>query len=166
MIFERITFKFNYNAKFVTLYTKNFALPVSTAAYKMYQAVNAGSAVYKIVNCRRYQKCSLQSCVHCTSGIYCLCTLHYITYPDVVYKVVTAAILIQTRGVQSVISLEKSLVGSSKAFKNFQILQPVTRSLNDPIFYNMGTILLEFDTYFNFIFGILFVVFWKCIFCI
>ena len=33
--------------------------------------------------------------------------LQFITYPDVVYKVTTAAILIQTRGVQSVFSLEK-----------------------------------------------------------
>ena len=32
------------------LCTKNFALPVSTAVYKiLYQAVNAGSAVYKII---------------------------------------------------------------------------------------------------------------------
>ena len=34
------------------------------------------------------------------------CTLQFITYPDVVYKVATTAILIQTRGVQSVFSLE------------------------------------------------------------
>ena len=33
----------------------------------------------------------------------------HLTYPDVLYKVATAAILIQTRGVQSVFSLEKSL---------------------------------------------------------
>ena len=36
------------------------------------------------------------------------CTLHLITYPDVMYKVATAAILIQTRGVQSVFSLENA----------------------------------------------------------
>ena len=40
--------------------------------------------------------------VQCTK----FCTLHFITYPDVVYKVATAAFLIQTRGVQSVFSLE------------------------------------------------------------
>ena len=34
------------------------------------------------------------------------CTLHFITYPDVVYKVAIAAIFIQTRGVQSVFSQE------------------------------------------------------------
>ena len=33
--------------------------------------------------------------------------LHFITYLDVVHKVATAAILIQTRGVQNVFSLEK-----------------------------------------------------------
>ena len=38
------------------------------------------------------------------------CTFQFITYPDVVYKVATAAILIQTRGVQSVLSLEKYVV--------------------------------------------------------
>ena len=36
------------------------------------------------------------------------CTLQFITYPDVVYKVATAMILIQTRGVQSVFSLENA----------------------------------------------------------
>ena len=49
----------------------------------LYQAVNAGRAVYKIL-------------------------LEVLRYPDVVYKVATAAILIQTRGEQSVLSLEKS----------------------------------------------------------
>ena len=37
------------------------------------------------------------------------CTMHLITYPDVVYKVATDAILIQTRCVQSVVSLEKNV---------------------------------------------------------
>ena len=36
------------------------------------------------------------------------CTLHLITYPDVMYKAATAAILIQTRGVQSMFSLENA----------------------------------------------------------
>ena len=40
------------------------------------------------------------------------CTLQFITYPDVVYKVATAAILIQTISVQSVFSLEKFTVSS------------------------------------------------------
>ena len=35
------------------------------------------------------------------------CTMHLIKYPDVVYKVANDAILIQTRCVQSVVSLEK-----------------------------------------------------------
>ena len=35
--------------------------------------------------------------------------MHLITYPDVVYKVANDAILIQTRCVQSVVSLEKGL---------------------------------------------------------
>ena len=34
------------------------------------------------------------------------CTMHLIAYPEVVYKVATDAILIQTRCVQSVVSLE------------------------------------------------------------
>ena len=37
-------------------------------------------------------------------------TLQFITYPDIMYKVATAAILIQTRGVQSVFSLENHIV--------------------------------------------------------
>ena len=40
--------------------------------------------------------------VQCTK----FCTLQFITYPDVMYKVATAAILIQTRGVQRVFILE------------------------------------------------------------
>ena len=36
-------------------------------------------------------------------------TLQFITYPDIMYKVATAAILIQTRCVQRVFSLEKEL---------------------------------------------------------
>ena len=35
--------------------------------------------------------------------------MHLITYPDVVYKVAIDAILIQTRCVQSVVSLEKNV---------------------------------------------------------
>ena len=42
---------------------------------------------------------------------YKLCTMHLITYPDVVYKVATDAILIQTRCVQSVVSLEMLIPG-------------------------------------------------------
>ena len=77
------------NCHFV-LCTKNFALPVSTAVYKiLYQVVNAGRAVYKI----------LCQAVNAGSAV-------YKTYPYVVYKVTTVAILIQTRGVQSVFSLE------------------------------------------------------------
>ena len=58
----------------------------ATAVYKiLYQAVNAGSAVYKIFN---------QS-VDTGSAVY------KIVYPDIVYEVATAAIFIQTRGVQS-----------------------------------------------------------------
>ena len=49
------------NCNFV-LCTKNFALPVSTAVYKiLYQAVNTGSAVYKIL----YQAVDTGS-AHCT----------------------------------------------------------------------------------------------------
>ena len=48
------------------------------------------------------------------------CTLHFITYPDVGYKVATAAILIQTRGVQSVFSLEKvSISNQQVAYRIF-----------------------------------------------
>ena len=80
------------------LCTKNFALPVSTAVYKiLYQAVNAGSAVYKIFN---------QS-VDTGSAVY------KIVYPDIVYEVATAAIFIQTRGVQSVFSLENNVFSQS-----------------------------------------------------
>ena len=39
------------------------------------------------------------------------CTMHLIIYPDVVYKVAKDAILIQTRCVKSVVSLEKLLLG-------------------------------------------------------
>ena len=38
------------------------------------------------------------------------CTMHLITYPDVMYKVAIDAILIQTRCVQSVVSLENAVV--------------------------------------------------------
>ena len=36
-------------------------------------------------------------------------TLQFITYSDVVFKVATTAILIQTRGVQSMFSMEKTI---------------------------------------------------------
>ena len=50
-----------------------------------------------------------------------MCTLYFITYPDVVYKVTTAAIIIQTRGVQSVFSLEKDLFFAFwPAFNSFE----------------------------------------------
>ena len=42
--------------------------------------------------------------------VQCTKLLHFITYPDVVYKVATATILIQTRGIQSVLILEKEVV--------------------------------------------------------
>ena len=45
-------------------------------------------------------------------------TLHFITYPDVVYKVTTAAIFIQTRGVKCLFSLENSIVDIYDGFLN------------------------------------------------
>ena len=81
---------------------QNFVPEVDTGSvvYKIvYQAVDTGSAVYKIL---------------CTAlpafTAWYFCTLHVITYPDVVYKVATATILIQTRGIQSVLILEKEVV--------------------------------------------------------
>ena len=47
--------------------------------------------------------------VQCTNFAHCS-ALQFITYPDVVYKVTTATILIQIRGVQSVLSLEITFV--------------------------------------------------------
>ena len=43
--------------------------------------------------------------------------LQLITYPDVMYKVATAAILIQTRGVQSLFSLEMTI----RSYSNFNL---------------------------------------------
>ena len=57
--------------------------------------------------------------VQCTK----FCTLRFKTYPDVVYKVATAAILIQTRGVQSVFSLEKDDNASHIKAHNGLLLQ-------------------------------------------
>ena len=65
-----------------------------------YQAENAGSAVYKI----------LWPAVNAGSAVY-FCTLQVITYPDAVYKFAnTAAILIQTKVVQTVLSLENTIL--------------------------------------------------------
>ena len=56
------------------------------------------------------------------------CTLHCsipITYPNGVYKVATAAIFIQTRGVQSVFSLEMNLVGLCRLPCKFDLFPKV-----------------------------------------
>ena len=47
------------------------------------------------------------------------CTMHLIKYPDVVYKVANDAILIQTRCVQSVVSLEKTVFSTGPKTKPF-----------------------------------------------
>ena len=70
-------------------------------------------AVYKILFCRSLLQCTLHF-LHFTAGYNILYTaLHcsiLITYPDGVYKVATAAILILTRGLQSVFSLENDVI--------------------------------------------------------
>ena len=57
------------------------------------------------------------------------CTLQFITYPDDVYKVATAAIFIQTKGVQSMFSLKIFLCTVVKnvsiKFKTFIWLLPI-----------------------------------------
>ena len=96
MIFEQITFKLSCH---FVLCTKNFAFPCS---YCSVQNFVLGS------KCR---KCSVHNFVPGSRYRKCFCTLHFTTYPDVVYKVATAAILIQTSVVQSVFSLENFKTG-------------------------------------------------------
>ena len=55
-------------------------------------------------------QCSVQNSDFAATAVYNFCTLQFITCPDVVYKVATAAILIQTKGVQRVFSLENVFV--------------------------------------------------------
>ena len=62
--------------------TKNFSIPLSTAVYKiLYQAVNAGSAVYKILSGNAVYKI-----VQCTQ----FCTLHFRIY--CLYKILYTAL--------------------------------------------------------------------------
>ena len=82
-----------------------YSVNAGSALYKiLYQAVDTGSAVYKILY-QAVDKILYTALPAFTAWYKILYTaLHFITYPDVVYKV--AAILIQTRGVQSMVSLE------------------------------------------------------------
>ena len=95
-------------AAIATLYTTS-GYVISCSVQILCPAANAGSAVYKI----------LYPAVNAGSAMYKIFTLQMITYLDAVYKVATAAILIQTWGVQSVLSLEISVIDDKINFRRF-----------------------------------------------